>query len=59
MRAEYPNNETQQSLATMNKPYDKNSSTVNATSIFPHSEIKLNQQNYHIVNRNNGEEIHN
>jgi len=38
----------------MNKPYDKNSGVVNGTSIYPHSEIKLNQKNYHIINRNNG-----
>lgn len=59
MRAEYPHNEQQSSLHEMRKPFDKNSSSVAGTSIHPHSEVKPNQTHYHIVNRNNGEEVQN
>lgn len=37
----------------MQKPFDKNSNTVQSTSIHPHSEVKPVQTNYHIVNPKN------
>jgi hypothetical protein len=41
----------------MKKPYDKNSASINPTSIHPHSEVKPIQVPYHIVNKQNAEEV--
>ena len=57
MRAEYPHYEQQSSYNEMKRPYDKNSHTINPTSIHPHSEVKPTQTSYHIVDPNNSEEV--
>ena len=43
----------------MSKPFDRTFTNVNGTSIHPHSEVKPVQTNYHILNKNNSEEVQN
>lgn len=57
MRAEYPHYEQQSSYNEMKKPFDKNSSNINPTSIHPSSEVKPTQTNYHIISKKNAEEV--
>jgi len=41
----------------MSKPFDKNVSNVNSTSLHPHSQVKPVQTNYHMLNKNNPQEV--
>ena len=56
MRAEYPHFEQQSSLAEMRRPFDRNSGSVNSTSIHPNSQVKPQQKPYHMLNEESRDE---
>ena len=57
MKQDYPNGEQQKSTQVISRPLDKNSSTVGGTTLHPHSEFKINQKNYHMIDSKNILEI--
>jgi hypothetical protein len=55
MKAEFPHYEQQSSYYNMKRPFDKNSGSVNPTSVHPSSEVKPNQAQYYAVDKKNSE----
>ena len=49
MKEEFPNGEQQHATKPMNRPFDKTFEGVNQTTTHPHSELKLNQKKYYLL----------
>lgn len=49
MKQQYPNGEQQHATQVMPRPFDKTFVGVKTTTTHPHSELKLNQKKYHLL----------
>ncbi len=59
MKSDYPNNEQEHATLVMNRPFDKTFVNSNKTMTHPHSELKLNQKQYHLLDEKAVRELQN